>query len=214
MPVSPQNDYDTDQKDSPDGGARGDEDRELWEHAGPRAQSEEIEAPEEEEAQQQRSLRTPEQPTKEEVADHRANGHVPYRSWCPDCVEAFGREWAHRHGEGRSLPVISCDYLFITPRGAFRRGEVSAEEQEAALKVLAAYCSDTRSIFAHAVPKKGVDERSYIAEQLKQDVLWLGHAKIVLKRDNEPSLVQVMDALAGALNMAGLTSVTNEGSVP
>ena len=33
--------------------------------------------------------------TKAEMAEHRANGHLPYRCWCPDCVEGFGREWAH-----------------------------------------------------------------------------------------------------------------------
>ena len=54
----------------------------------------------------------------------------------------------------------------------------------------------------------------HIVEQLNQDVLWLGHSKIVLKSNNETSLVQVMDALSGALKLAGLTSVTNEGSVP
>ena len=181
----------------------------------PRAQDEEIHAQDDgEDAQCQKSLKSPDTPTKEEMADHRANGHLPHRSWCPDCVEAFGRERAHRPSEGRSIPLISYDYLFVTPRGAFGRGEVSNEEQEGALKVLVSYCSETRSIFAHAVPKKGVDERGYIIEQLKQDVLWLGHSRVVIKSDSESALVQVMDALSGALKLAGLTSVTNEGSVP
>ena len=46
---------------------------------------------EEEEVQHQRTLNAPDAPTKEEVAEHRANGHLPYRSWCRECVEAFGR---------------------------------------------------------------------------------------------------------------------------
>ena len=51
-------------------------------------------------------------------------------------------------------------------------------------------------------------------EQLKQDIVWLGHPRIVLKSDNGPSIVQVMEATAGALKMAGVTSVSSEGSVP
>ena len=47
---------------------------------------------EEEEVQPQRLVKTPYTPTKAEMAEHRANGHIPYRNWCPDCVEGFGRE--------------------------------------------------------------------------------------------------------------------------
>ena len=78
----------------------------------------------EEEVQPQKSLRTPPMPTQEDMAEHRCNGHLPYRDWCPDCVEAFGREWAHPSSGGsgqRSIPLLSCDYLFITPRGVFLR---------------------------------------------------------------------------------------------
>ena len=181
----------------------------------PRVVEQEIQAPEEEEdAQHQRSLRVPDMPTKEELADHRANGHLPYRCWCPDCVEAFGRERAHGHSEGRSIPLVSCDYLFVTPRGVFRKAELTNEEQEEALKVLVAYCSATRSIFAHAVPKKGLDEKGYIVDQLKQDILWLGHSLVVIKGDNEPALIQVISATLAALKMSGVTSVSDEGSVP
>ena len=66
----------------------------------------------EEEAQAQRVVKTPDMPTAAEMAEHRANGHMPYRSWCPDCVDGFGREWAHRaHGraEDRLIPPVSCD---------------------------------------------------------------------------------------------------------
>ena len=69
-----------------------------------------------EEAQPQRLVKTPYTPTKAEMAEHRANGHVPYRCWCPDCVEGFGREWAHTgSGVDRDFPMVSCDYLYIAP---------------------------------------------------------------------------------------------------
>ena len=46
----------------------------------------------EDEVQPQRLVKTPYTPTKAEMAEHRANGHLPYWCWCPDCVEGFGRE--------------------------------------------------------------------------------------------------------------------------
>ena len=54
-----------------------------------------IPAPDEE-AQPQKAIRTPAKPSAEEVAENCDNGHLPYRRWCSDCVEAFGRECAHK----------------------------------------------------------------------------------------------------------------------
>ena len=174
--------------------------------------SEEIEATETEEAQPQNNIRIPDTPTKADMAEHRACGHIPYRDWCPDCVEAFGREKSHHgHEVVRSIPLVSCDYLFITPRGVFLRQEMQEEDEESALKVLVVYCGATKSLFAHAVPKKGVDQEGYVIEQLKQDVLWLGHAKVVIRSDNEPALVQVVQTTLAALKMSGVTSAVEEG---
>ena len=77
-----------------------------------------------------------------------------------------------------------------------------------------AYCGATGCLFAHAVPAKGVDEGGYIVEQLKNDILWLGHSKVVIRSDNEPALVKVVDKAVRALKLAGLASASSEGSVP
>ena len=55
-----------------------------------------IEVAEEEVQQSVRGLRAPQMPTQAEVEHHRICGHLPYRPWCPECVEGFGREWPHR----------------------------------------------------------------------------------------------------------------------
>ena len=102
--------------------------------------------------------------------------------------------------------MISCDYLFITPKGIFLRKEISDEERERALKVLVAYCGATGCLFAHAVPAKGADEDGYIVEQLKQDILWLGHSKVIVRSDNEPALIQVVVNTLAALKMSGRSS--------
>ena len=68
-------------------------------------------------------------------------------------------------------------------------------------------------MFAHAVPRKGADAAGYVVEALKQDVLWLGHAKIVMRSDNEPALLQVVRQTMAALKMEGVDA-SDEGSVP
>ena len=77
-----------------------------------RAHGEVIEEPNEEEMQTQSTLLLPVMPTSAMRAEHKACGHVPYRSWCDHCVEAFGRERAHASGslEERTFPLISIDY--------------------------------------------------------------------------------------------------------
>ena len=47
-------------------------------------------AAEEEQAEPLRQLPTPHMPTRSEVLDHRCT-HVPFRAWCPHCVEGRGR---------------------------------------------------------------------------------------------------------------------------
>jgi hypothetical protein len=51
-------------------------------------------------------------PTPEEIAEHDPT-HLPYRSWCPVCVEACGKEDAHYSKKGTEedgRPVVALDY--------------------------------------------------------------------------------------------------------
>ena len=59
-------------------------------------------------------LREPIRPSAEAVDKHNAT-HMPFRSWCPVCVQARGKEDAHprdrsRHSEGGSLAKVFLDY--------------------------------------------------------------------------------------------------------
>ena len=78
----------------------------------------------EEEVQPRKVQRTPVLPTQSQLDGHRID-HFPYRSWCPECVEGFGREIAHASHANRAswVPVVSCDYLFLSARGVFMRKE-------------------------------------------------------------------------------------------
>jgi hypothetical protein len=44
-----------------------------------------------------RVLPDPGEPTASQIEDHRACGHVPYRSWCAECVKGRSTGEQHRH---------------------------------------------------------------------------------------------------------------------
>ena len=116
-------------------------------------------------------------PSQAEIDKHRID-HPPYRIWCPECVEGFGRERAHHGHEGeRSIPLVSCGCMFFTERGVFARHELPEEEKTQAAKVIVVKCASTGCLFAHVVPQRGVDPDGYIVEQLKEDAVWLGHSQ-------------------------------------
>ena len=115
-----------------------------------------------------RAVRAPQMPTQQEIDLHRVS-HLPYRSWCPECVEAFAREWAHRDkDEERIIPLISCDYMYITENGIFGRAELSEEERQAAARVLVMYCGKTKVPFADGVPRKGADAEGHVVDCMRQ----------------------------------------------
>ena len=153
-------------------------------------------------------------PTQAEMAEHKNNGHAQYRDWCPDCVKGFRREWAQKKSSSERLaPLISCDYVYKSPTGVFALDELSEEERVKALKVLVAECGATKSPFAHAASRRGADQDGDIVEQFKQHVLWLGHAKVMIRSDNEPAMVQFIETVLAAQHTAGFSSA-GEGSVP
>ena len=86
--------------------------------AASQAHGEVIEGLSEEEAQTQLSLPSPVTPSSAMRAEHKACGHLPYRSWCDQCVEAFGRERVHASGstDTRVFPLISVEYMFLSPK--------------------------------------------------------------------------------------------------
>ena len=59
-------------------------------------------------------LLDPEAPSQKDLDEHFIRGHLPYRNWCPVCVQAQGRDDDHRrdHGKERRLPEYHFDYCF------------------------------------------------------------------------------------------------------
>ena len=168
------------------------------------------------EAVHRRTLPSPYMPTLSEIRQHKTT-HLPYRSWCDECVEAFAREWPHLHRSspsGRTIPVIHMDYACLTEKGLFRLDELSEEDLEHAVLVIVGYCSSSRSPFIHVVPSKATSNDKFAAERIVDDIVYLGHTRVILRSDNEPALLAlVTDALKG-LRIHLLDSAAAEGSVP
>ena len=60
-------------------------------------------------------LKTPDQPTPQERAEHELT-HLPFRSWCPTCVQSKGRSDNHPKQQSRS-PVVQFDFCFFKALG-------------------------------------------------------------------------------------------------
>ena len=119
--------------------------------------------------------------------------------------------------------MIHCDYMCLIDRGLFKKTEVTEEEKAEALTVLVIYDSHSRGLFAHAVPCKGAGLDNYAADRICAEIAWLGYPRVILRSDNETSLVQVVTnalkilrvQLVGAIDISeGQPSAAAEGSTP
>lgn len=147
----------------------------------------------EEQCEPRKGLPDPGQPTQQQVDDHNLD-HFPYRCWCRACVEGRGRGEPHRagHGESQGVSMFAFDYLFITAGDKVKLKAELSEDDEVVVKALVAKDSQSRAVFAHVVPKKGIDEDNYAVDVLVEDLKWLGHSHVVLRTDNEPAIVALL----------------------
>ena len=177
-------------------------DGKVYVDEGETADDEESDKPEEkqeesidgEECGPRHVLPDPGQPTEEQLEEHRRD-HVPFRSWCPWCVMARAMGEQHRaNKKERQVPVFSFDYLFLTKRRkVLTKAELlECKDDEAMVKVLAAYDTRSKAIFGHVVPVKGVGEDRYAVDRLTEDIRWLGYSKVSLRSDNEPAIVDLL----------------------
>ena len=62
------------------------------------------------EAHRARGLRQPQQPTPQQTAEHNLT-HLPYRNWCPICVQGKGRQ--DNYKKQSRQPVTQVDFAYI-----------------------------------------------------------------------------------------------------
>ena len=137
-----------------------------------------------------RFLPSPQEPTQSQAEDHRASGHIPFRSWCSECVRARGTGEKHRkRKDRRNICVFSFDYLHLDEAGNLVTRDDVRGGAKVTLKLLVAKDSLGKAVFAHVVPQKGVDPAHYHVDALIRDVAWLGYTRLSLRSDNEPAIL-------------------------
>ncbi len=142
-----------------------------------------------EEARAARPARDPGAPTQADRDAH-STTHLPFRSWCNECVQGRKDAPAHyrtKRGAGE-VPEVSFDYAFI------RR---DTEEEVATLLVMRD--RDSKSIRAWALEHKGVD----MAETVNRAVAGiqqLGYrGRVLIRTDGEGALKALRNAITAAL---------------
>ena len=125
--------------------------------------------------------RSPGCPTHEEIEHHNVT-HLPYRSWCPVCVQARGKEDDHRRNKKKpeeTVPTIVMDYK------AFGQ-----DEKDTKLTSIVIRDKRTTMTAMHVCLCKGMEDR-WIVDAILEDIANMGYTNIILKTDGEPALVQV-----------------------
>ena len=149
-----------------------------------------------------RALPAPPQPTPEMVASHNVS-HIPFRSWCSHCVRGRGRSFYHKkvshEADDPSRPVVSLDYGFFGAPGEIPADSVGGSK----MPVLVVRDRFTKGIFTHLVPSKGT-EHFYPEAALLRDVKFLGYSRLVLKSDQEPSILALANAVKNTLTSNGV----------
>ena len=153
---------------------------------GPERQEEDDELELVDEVEKPIQIRAPEDPTPAEIEEHEATGHVQYRNWCRHCIagRAVGQPHRTRSEEQKAkslVPTVAMD----------SRGGV---EDERVKPILVVKDERTQSLAATFVDSKGATPYAvkFAANFLKN----LGHRKVVLKSDGEPSVVALKEAAA------------------
>ena len=179
-------------------------------------QNDELQASDEQEgADVPPSLPNPYQPTRSEYLDH-CTTHFPYRAWCRHCVEGRGREFGHSQQAGwkdaRAAAVISFDYCVLADDSEVATEEEFVAAGNKAVKVLVVRDSQSKSLFAHVVPQKGIDDRGVAVQclVLVDDARWLGYSEITLKSDNEPAIVKLLSEALRELRINGVAQVLED----
>ena len=133
-------------------------------------------------------IRAPYAPTAEEVDQHNAAGHWPFRSWCPTCVAASAPDDPHRQQNSpkHEFLIFSSDYAFMGTKD---------DSEKLTLYIVKEHKS--KSVFSTVVPRKGVAETTVAIDFMLDCIAELGftNSTIYLKSDQEPAIVAVINGV-------------------
>ena len=142
-------------------------------------------------AREARPLPAPREPTAAQRAKHDIT-HLPYESWCEDCIMAKRPNEQHRrsHVDERVLPLLVGDYGFVKD---------SHDDDSITLLVLRLL--PYRITFAMAVPSKGPDPR--VVARIARFIRECGLLHFTYRSDREPSITSMFEDACRAAGSQG-----------
>jgi hypothetical protein len=154
-----------------------------------------------EEARAARPARDPGAPTQAMRDAHEAT-HLPFRSWCAECVH--GRRDApphHRTKRGAGeVPEVAFDYAYI------RR-----DDEEETVTLLVMRDRDSKALRAWVLERKGIDMDATV-DRAVAGVRELGYrGRVLIRCDGEPALVALRNAITAGLPDGATPIVTPVG---
>ena len=144
----------------------------------------------------------PYEPTKEERQSHEAT-HCPFRAWCEICVKAKSPDGKHAKQveNPEHVPVIEFDYAFATDMPGGPK-----------ISMMVATDSVHGSFFAVVARRKGGQD-DYVMQSFQNYIDRLGLVKAEMKCDQEPSTLDVANALSKQCQSTALiVTATTKGS--
>ena len=156
------------------------------------------------EAHRAKGLRQPEQPAPQQIAEHNLT-HLPYRNWCPICVQGKGRQDNYKKQQSRQ-PVIQVDFAYV-----------KSQQDPKTIPVLTAVDVATQLFMAVMVLDKP-PMMDYMVNNLQAFIFECGRTQGVLQSDCEDTLNALLTATAakvGSMTVrhAPSYSSSSQGSV-
>ena len=133
------------------------------------------------------------EPSARQIAEHELTGHAVYRSWCRHCVASKGRAHAHSSREEGELAEIGIDY------GVFGR------DKEDVLPILCVKCRNSSTGCVGAT----VVDRNYANSFLTAFIKSHGFKRILVRSDNERSLLSLIERVTSNLTGVELVMMTS-----
>eukprot|EP00971_Amphidinium_carterae_P161436 3201019-Amphidinium_carterae.1 len=139
-------------------------------------------------------LPSPKEPTAEEIKEHNIT-HFPSQPWCEHCTLGRGVDRAHERTGNAAVkepPMVQVDFMFMTSDMTMVD---PAEKKDVAYVIFVGY--DCGSGFPLAVAVTEQTPTKYLVSSLETFIQRLhGNAEVVVRCDNEPSLMNLVDKMA------------------
>ena len=143
-------------------------------------------------------------PTRREREEHELT-HIPYRSWCAQCVHGRGRNTAHKKMQEEErqeeMDRVSKIYIDFYWNGSKSDADPDKEEEDSESPAIVMYDGRTKAIASWLLEGKSVgpgEPSEWIIDAMVQELEGWGYTnrKIILVSDGEAAILVIKKAIA------------------